>query len=75
MLIIEIQNGLVSQTGSNKLLNSTNIEDTNKLEETKELYNSKYHGYIKKEAEKISIFRHLNVEKTTKWFLNLTSER
>ena len=41
----------------------------------KELYNSKYHGYFKKEAEKISIFRHLNVEKPTKWFLNLTSDK
>ena len=45
----------------------------NKLEVTKELFNSKYHGYFKKEAEKISIFPHLNVEKPTKWFLNLIS--
>ena len=58
-----------------ELLNSNDIADTNKLEETKELYNSKYHGYFKKEAEKISIFQHLNVEKPTKWFLNLTSDK
>ena len=58
-----------------KLLNSTDVEERNKLEEVKELYNSKYHGYFKKEAEKISIFRHLNLEKPTKWFLNLTSDK
>ena len=45
------------------------------MEEVKELYNSKYHGYFKKEAEKISIFRHPNVENPTKWFLNLTSDK
>ena len=58
-----------------ELLQTREIADTNKLEETKELYNSKYHGYFKKEAEKISIFQHLNVEKPTKWFLNLTSDK
>ena len=90
MILTEIQNGLVGkvkqeqinlkQKAKNELkdiideLDKLN-EDTNKLEETKELYNSKYHGYFKKEAEKISIFRHLNVEKPTKWFLNLTSDK
>ena len=29
-----------------KLLNSTDVEERNKLEEVKELYNSKYHGYF-----------------------------
>ena len=46
-----------------------------KLEEVRELYNSKYHRYFKKEAEKISISRHLNIEKPTKGFLNLTSDK
>ena len=58
-----------------KLLNQEDLEERQRLEETKELYDSKYHGYFKKEAEKISIFRHLNVEKPTKWFLNLTSDK
>ena len=58
-----------------KLLNQEDQDERQRLEETKELYDSKYHGYFKKEAEKISIFRHLNVEKPTKWFLNLTSDK
>ena len=58
-----------------ELLNSNDTADTNKLEETKELYNSKYHSYFKKEAEKISIFRHINVKKPPKCFLNLTSDK
>ena len=29
-----------------KLLNSNDVEERNKLEEVKELYNSKYHGYF-----------------------------
>ena len=45
-----------------KLLNQEDPAERNRLEEVKELYDSKYHGYFKKEAEKISIFRHLNVE-------------
>ena len=48
------------------------LADINKLEERTELYNSKS---FKKEVEKISIFQHLNVEKPTKWFLNLTSDK
>ena len=48
--------------------------DIDKLEETKELYNSKYHGYFKNKTDKLSIFKHLKVEKPTKWFLNLISE-
>ena len=39
------------------LLKTSNIADINKLEDTKEFYNSKYHGYFKKEAERISIFK------------------
>ena len=35
-----------------KLLNSTDVEERNKLEEVKELYNSKYHGYFFFKAEK-----------------------
>ena len=62
-------------TLNKKLLDNENIDERQRLEETKELYDSKYHGYFKKEAEKISIFRHLNVEKPTKWFLNLTSDK
>ena len=62
-------------TLNKKLLNQEDQAERQRLEEIKELYDSKYHGYFKKEAEKISIFRHLNVEKPTKWFLNLTSDK
>ena len=35
-----------------ELLQKRELVDTNKLEETKELYNSKYHGYFKKKLRK-----------------------
>ena len=36
-----------------ELLQTQEQTDIDKLEETKELYNSKYHGFFQKEAEKI----------------------
>ena len=49
-----------------ELLQTQDQTDIDKLEETKELYNSKYHGYFNKEAEQISLFRHLNAENPKK---------
>ena len=55
----ELKDILEEQDSLNKkLLNQDDLAERNRLEEVKELYDSKYHGYFKKEAEKISIFRH-----------------
>ena len=57
MILTEIQNGLVSKVKQEQInIININIININKLEETKELYNSKYQEYFKKEAEKRSIF-------------------
>ena len=60
----------------NKNLEKDPDENSRKeLLETKELYNTKYEHFFKKEAAKTTMFRQLNVEKPTKWFLNLSSDK
>ena len=60
----------------NSSLEKDNDDDKRKeLLETRELYNTKYEQYFKKEAAKTTLFRQLNLEKPTKWFLNLSSDK
>ena len=53
------------------------LSDESRIEalEAKELYNSKYTSYFKREAAKSSMFNQINLEKTTNWFLNLASDK
>ena len=64
-------------------LNSLNMEveksneETEKanLIETREAFYSKYYNYFRRQSEKMNLFKHINIEKPTKWFLNLTSDK
>ena len=58
-----------------KLENNPTEEERNEILETKELYDSKHTAYFKRETENQIMFRHLNLEKPTKWFLNLASDQ
>ena len=48
-------------------------EETRKtiLIETREAFYSKYYNYIRRQSEKMNLFKHINFEKPTTWFLNL----
>ena len=41
----------------------------------KEAFQSEYNNHFKMEAEKTTYFKQMNVEKPTKWFLNLASKQ
>ena len=64
-------------------LNSLNMEveksnnETEKanLIETRETFYSKYYNFFRRQSEKMNLFKHINIEKPTKWFLNLTSDK
>ena len=43
--------------------------------EAREEFQSKYQNYFRKEAEKTPMFRQMYLEKPTKWFLNLSSDK
>jgi hypothetical protein len=80
---------LLKKAASNELKDITrNLSElTKKLEnnpteevrletlEAKEKYNAKYETYFKREAAKTSMFNQINIEKPTKWFLNLASDK
>ena len=34
-----------------------------------------YSNYFRRQSEKMNLFKHINIEKPTKWFLNLTSDK
>ena len=58
-----------------KLKNNPTEEEKKEILETKELYDSKHTAYCKRETENQMMFRHLNLEKPMKWFLNLASDQ
>ena len=58
-----------------KLENNPSDETRKELLESKELNNSKYETFFKREAAKTTMFKQLNLEKPTKWFLNLSSDK
>ena len=47
----------------------------NRTIEAREECQSKYQNHFRKEAEKTTMFRQMNLEKPTKWFLNLASDK
>ena len=60
----------------NRINPETRTEDENReLESEKRKYEQKYTDFFKQECEKDSIFRSLNLEKPTKWFLNLSKSK
>ena len=60
----------------NNALEQTPDEETrNRTLETREEFQSKYQNHFRKEAEKTTMFRHMNIEKPTKWFMNLASDK
>ena len=89
LILTEIQNGILTKNVQNELkviigkLNSLNMEveksndETEKanLIETREAFYSKYYNYFRRQSEKMNLFKHINIEKPTKWFLNLTSDK
>ena len=60
----------------NKALEQTQDEETrNRTLEAREEFQSKYQNHFRKEAEKTTMFRQMNIEKPTKWFMNLASDK
>jgi hypothetical protein len=56
----------------NNALEQTNDEETrNRTLEAREVFQSKYNNHFRREAEKTTMFRQMNLEKPTKWFSNL----
>ena len=64
---------IIKKLGSlNNALEQTPDDDTrNRTLEAREEFQSKYQNYFRKEAEKTTMFRQMNLEKPTKLFLNL----
>ena len=60
----------------NNALEQTHDEATrNRTLEAREEFQSKYQNHFRKEAEKTTMFRQMSLEKPTKWFLNLASDK
>ena len=60
----------------NNSLEQTQDEYTfNRTLEARGDFQSKYQNYFRQEAEKTTMFRQMNLEKPTKWFLNLASAK
>ena len=72
----ELRNLIRKLSELNKNLEKNPDDNTRKeLLEARELYNTKYEQFFKKEAAKTTMFKQLNLEKPTKWFLNLSSDK
>ena len=68
---------IIKKPGSlNNALEQTHDDGTrNRTLEAREEFQSKYQNQFRKEAEKTTMFRQMNLEKPTKWFLNMASEK
>ena len=68
---------LIKELGRlNNELEQTNDPGTrDRMLEAKEAFQSEYNDHFKREAEKTTYFQQMNVEKPTKWFLNLASKQ
>ena len=55
--------------------NNPTDNERQEITETQELYNSKYTAFFKRETENQIMFRQLNLEKPTKWFMNLENDQ
>ena len=60
----------------NNELEQTEDEATrNRMLEAREAFQSQYSNHFRREAEKTTYFKQMNLEKPTKWFLNLASKQ
>ena len=60
---------------NNALEQTPDDETRNRTLEAREEFRSKYQNHFRKEAEKTTMFRQMNLEKPTKWFMNLASDK
>ena len=58
-----------------KLENNPTVAERQEIAETQELYNAKYTAFFKRETQNQIMFRQLNLEKPTKWFMNLANDQ
>ena len=58
-----------------KLENNPTVAERQEIAKTQELYNAKYTAFFKRETENQIMFRPLNLEKPTKWFMNLANDQ
>ena len=58
-----------------KLENNPTVVERQEIAETQELYNAKYTAFFKRETQNQIMFRQLNLEKPTKWFMNLANDQ
>ena len=70
-------NNLVKELGRlNNELEQANDDTTRaRVLEAREAFQRQYTNHFKREAEKTTYFRQMNVEKPTKWLLNLASKQ
>ena len=60
---------------NNELENTDDQNIRDRMLEAREAFNSKYHNHFKREADKTTLFNQMNIEKPTKWFMNLASDK
>ena len=60
---------------NNELENTDDPYTRDRMLEAREAFNFRYHNHFKREADKTTLFNQMNIEKPTKWFLNLASEK
>ena len=70
-------NNIIKEIGrlSNELEQTDDEAARNKVLEAREAFQTQYTNHFKREAEKTTYFRTMNLEKPTKWFLNLASKQ
>ena len=70
-------NALIKELGrlNNKLEQTNDPTTRERMLEAKEAFQSEYNNHFRREAEKTTYFKQMNVEKPTKWFLNLASKQ
>ena len=62
--------------GLNNELEQTEDEATrNRMLEAREAFQSQHSNHFRREAVKTTYFKQMNLEKPTKWFLNLASKQ
>ena len=60
---------------NNELEQAEDEATRNRMLEAREAFQSQYSNHFRREAEKTTYFKQMNLEKPTKWFLNLASKQ
>ena len=70
-------NNLIKELGrlNNELEQTEDDTTRERVLEAREAFQTQYNNYFKREAEKTTYFKQMNVEKPTKWLLNLASKQ